>query len=237
MTVQEHASAHESASPDTGSMFGGLGPQEASRRAAEARRVKARARHEANVASEANASRSFRQRLGVALSKLTQEELDAVVARLAHAGNANALARLADQAFGRPSEQDDANQGNMSAGLATLSRDELAATLAGLDALPEATARPSVHAPAREDHPPGPPPTPARLEPLGGDFLREPLTEAETPLRSAHRQGGRMSEQTPPQEPDEQQEPQQAEEADPEAEEAEGQEGEADGENPLPADV
>jgi len=45
---------------------------------------------------------TFRQRLGVSLSKLSQAELDQVVSGLAHRGNASALARLADQAFGKP---------------------------------------------------------------------------------------------------------------------------------------
>jgi hypothetical protein len=51
---------------------------------------------------------TFRQRLGVSLSRLSQEELDQVVSGLAHRGNANALARLADQAFGKaePAEED-----------------------------------------------------------------------------------------------------------------------------------
>lgn len=50
---------------------------------------------------------TFRQRLGVALSKLTQDELDVAVKKLAHDGLAgdtkaiHALARLADQSFGR----------------------------------------------------------------------------------------------------------------------------------------
>jgi hypothetical protein len=44
---------------------------------------------------------TFRQRLGVSLSRLSQGELDQVVSGLAHRGNASALARLADQAFGK----------------------------------------------------------------------------------------------------------------------------------------
>ena len=54
---------------------------------------------------------------------------------MAKAGNANALARLADQAFGRPSEQD---EGPKPSALEGLSRDELAGALAELDTLPEA---------------------------------------------------------------------------------------------------
>jgi hypothetical protein len=50
---------------------------------------------------------TFRQRLGLSLSKLTQDELDAAIAKMAHDAAAGkpqaiaALARIADQAFGR----------------------------------------------------------------------------------------------------------------------------------------
>jgi hypothetical protein len=66
------------------------------RRSGEARREK-KAQREASAAENAL---TFRQRLGVSLSKLSQPELDHVITGLAHRGNANALARLADQAFG-----------------------------------------------------------------------------------------------------------------------------------------
>ena len=67
---------------------------------------------------------TFRQRLGVSLSKLSQPELDQVVSGLAHRGNANALARLADQAFGKPlpAEEDKPED----EGLAALTREERA---------------------------------------------------------------------------------------------------------------
>jgi len=113
---------------------------EASRKAGEARSAKARARREAAEQASVDGGRTFRQRLGVSLSKLSQEELDGVVSRMAKAGNANALARLADQAFGRPSEQD---EGPKPSALAGLSRDELAGALAELDGLPEAPLAPS----------------------------------------------------------------------------------------------
>ncbi len=67
---------------------------------------------------------TFRQRLGVSLSKLSQPELDQVVSGLAHRGNANALARLADQAFGRPLPAEEDVPGDE--GLASLSREERA---------------------------------------------------------------------------------------------------------------
>lgn len=60
----------------------------------------------------------------MSLSKLSQPELDQVIAGLAHRGNANALARLADQAFGRPlpAEEDKPED----EGLAALTREERA---------------------------------------------------------------------------------------------------------------
>lgn len=67
---------------------------------------------------------TFRQRLGVSLSKLGQREPDQVVAKLAQRGNAAALARLADQAFGRPTEAE--QDARSDAGLAALTRDERA---------------------------------------------------------------------------------------------------------------
>ena len=67
---------------------------------------------------------TFRQRLGVSLSKLSQPELDQVVSELAHRGNANALARLADQAFGKPLPADEDKPEDE--GLASLTREERA---------------------------------------------------------------------------------------------------------------
>ena len=67
---------------------------------------------------------TFRQRLGVSLSKLSQPELDQVVSSLAHRGNANALARLADQAFGKPLPAEEDVPGDE--GLASLTREERA---------------------------------------------------------------------------------------------------------------
>jgi hypothetical protein len=68
---------------------------------------------------------TFRQRLGVSLSKLTQEDLDALVRGAARSGQAhNALSRLADQAFGKPQEaEEDAPQDDM---LACLTREQRA---------------------------------------------------------------------------------------------------------------
>lgn len=162
-------------SPAEQATFGGMTPREAARRSAAARSAKARAKAEAAEAGAIDGARTFRQRLGVALSKLEQKELDAVVSRMAKAGNANALARLADQAFGRPNEQDEAPSQSQLAGL---SRDELSAVLADIDSIPSTD--PS-DAPVNQAGQPAPPPTPAQAEPHGGDFHREPLTEGEKP--------------------------------------------------------
>ena len=106
--------------PRSRTLNGGLDPAEMGRRSGEARRAKALARQES---AEQNAL-TFRQRLGVSLSKLSQPELDQVVSGLAHRGNANALARLADQAFGKPlpAEEDKPED----EGLAALTREERA---------------------------------------------------------------------------------------------------------------
>jgi hypothetical protein len=95
--------------------------------AREAAQASARARREKKAQRAQRAqdnALTFRQRLGVSLSKLSQAELDQVVSGLAHRGNANALARLADQAFGKPlpAEEDVPRE----EGLASLSREELA---------------------------------------------------------------------------------------------------------------
>ena len=60
----------------------------------------------------------------MSLSKLSQPELDQVVSELVHRGNANALARLADQAFGKPLPAEEDVPGDE--GLAALSREERA---------------------------------------------------------------------------------------------------------------
>ena len=106
--------------PRSRTLNGGLDPAEMGRRSGEARRAKALARQES---AEQNAL-TFRQRLGVSLSKLSQPELDQVVSGLAHRGNANALARLADQAFGKPLPAEEDVPGDE--GLASLTREERA---------------------------------------------------------------------------------------------------------------
>jgi hypothetical protein len=106
--------------PRSGTLNGGLDPSEMGRRSGEARRAKKLQREQ----SAQDNALTFRQRLGVSLSKLSQAELDHVVSGLAHRGNANALARLADQAFGKPlpAEEDVPRE----EGLASLTREELA---------------------------------------------------------------------------------------------------------------
>jgi DNA-binding NarL/FixJ family response regulator len=93
------------------------------RRSGEARRAKKAEREELTQES----ALTFRQRVGVSLSKLTQRELDTAVKSLANSGRANdvgALARLADQAFGRPLPAEEDVPGDE--GLASLTREERA---------------------------------------------------------------------------------------------------------------
>ncbi len=98
----------ESAAP-TGS-FGKLTPREAAIRSAEVRREKAERRAED---AESNAL-TFRQRLGVSLSKLSQGDLDK---RVKDARPAE-LVRFADQAFGKPREaEEDVAEDDLLAGL------------------------------------------------------------------------------------------------------------------------
>jgi hypothetical protein len=89
---------------------GGLDPAEMGRRSGYARREKAARRAED---AEHNAL-TFRQRLGVSLSKLTQRDLDERV-RTARSAE---LVRFADQAFGRPKEaEEDVAQDDILEGL------------------------------------------------------------------------------------------------------------------------
>ena len=117
----------DNARPRSGRPFDSESAKKAAQASAEARRAKRAAREQT---AEANAL-TFRQRLGVSLSRLTQEELDEVVAGLAHRGNAAALARLADQAFGRPTEAE-ADQPT-DPGLEGLTREQRGVLLSALE--------------------------------------------------------------------------------------------------------
>jgi hypothetical protein len=86
-----------------GGPFGGLSAQEAAERSATVRKAKAEEREQEATEN----ALTFRQRLGVSLSKLSQKELDSVVKTLAQSNTPaaiNTLAKLADQSFGRPQE-------------------------------------------------------------------------------------------------------------------------------------
>jgi hypothetical protein len=103
--------------------FGGLGASEAAQRSAERRAIKAEERR----AEAADNALTFRQRLGVALSRLSQRDLDAVIQGLAKSGkpqDINTLARLADQAFGKP--QDAEEDSPIDPELAALTREQRA---------------------------------------------------------------------------------------------------------------
>jgi hypothetical protein len=94
---------------------------------------RARKRHREEQAEE-NAL-TVRQRIGVALSRLTQEELDALVHRAVQRGDVRALAQLADQAFGKPPPAEEENPTDTS--LADLTREQRTALWAWLDELDE----------------------------------------------------------------------------------------------------
>lgn len=112
---------------------GGLDPREMGRRSGEARRER-RARREQEADT---ATLTARQRFGVALSKLTQAQLDAVVQKLADdaaAGDTRAvqaLARLADQAFGK-AQHEEAEEQDDGADFEKLTRAQRAALIAHL---------------------------------------------------------------------------------------------------------
>lgn len=88
----------------------GLDPSEMGRRSAAARRARAAER----AAADAEAATTFRQRLGISLSRLSQEELDAAIRRMAaddRPSALTALARMADQAFGKPAPEEEEDKG------------------------------------------------------------------------------------------------------------------------------
>jgi len=109
--IEDSAVVDERAEPRSRGYFGGLTPSEAAAR----KGALARERRAERERDAADASLTAWQRFGVALSKLPQETLDAVVARLAAdalAGDTRsvaALARLADQAFGRAQVEEEAH--------------------------------------------------------------------------------------------------------------------------------
>ena len=119
-------------------VFGGLTPQEASKRAAETRRKKKLEREAAAL----DASRSFREKVGVGLAALDQREITAAIRGLARSGkpaDLRALAVLADQAFGKPmpAPEDAAEGDNGAQGLSREARTALMAALDALEAPPE----------------------------------------------------------------------------------------------------
>jgi hypothetical protein len=114
--------------PRLRTLNGGLDPAEMGRRSGRARRAKAAEREE----HRRQDALTVRQRLGVALqAELTVEDWRGVIGAARAAGNVNALARLADQAFGRP--QDAEFEEPEGLGLASLSRGQLVVLLEMLD--------------------------------------------------------------------------------------------------------
>lgn len=94
----------------SGTLKGGHDPAEMGRRSAAARRARAAERAQ----QDDDAALTFRQRLGISLSRLSQEELDAAVKAMAVEATKGgkpaamgALARMADQAFGKPAPEEE----------------------------------------------------------------------------------------------------------------------------------
>lgn len=144
----------------SGTLKGGHDPAEMGRRSAAARRERAAQRAQ----EELDATRTFRQRLGIALSRLTQEELDAAVKAMATEASKGgkpaamgALARIADQAFGKPlpEEGEDPDAGE---DVRKLSRAQRSALIAQLLEEQELDGKPSGDSTDPRDDPPSPTP-------------------------------------------------------------------------------
>lgn len=123
--------------------------REAARKGVEARQAKAQARKDT---AEENAL-TARQRLGVALSKLTQREWDAKV----KAAKAHELVRFLDQAFGRPTDAEPDKPTDE--GLSALTKDQRATLRAMLESEedpPQEAAQSHAHDNPTEAEPPPP---------------------------------------------------------------------------------
>lgn len=96
------------AKPRSGTLNGGMDAREMARRSAASRKANASAR----AAEREDAAGTVRQRLAVALSsELTTEDWKKVVAKARDEGKVADLARMADQAFGKPQPEEDAAVG------------------------------------------------------------------------------------------------------------------------------
>jgi hypothetical protein len=114
--------------PRLKTLRGGLDPREMGRLSGKARRARAAEREE----HRRQDALTVRQRLGVALqAELTVEDWRGVIGAARAAGNVSALARLADQAFGRPQDAEPEEPEDL--GLSALSREQLAVLLEMLD--------------------------------------------------------------------------------------------------------
>lgn len=121
-TGDSTASARES----SGKAWGGMTPQEAAQRSAVVRREKAEERRRL----KADQASTVRQRLAIALSaELSVEDWRAVIKAARFKSDTAALARLADQAFGKPLPEEGGGNGE---DIETMTRGERAALLARL---------------------------------------------------------------------------------------------------------
>lgn len=133
------------------------------RKAAETRARRARERAE----SEAHGALTFRQRLGVSLSRLSQAQLDAAVSTLAASGQATdvrALATLANQAYGKPQDAGDEGDEGDAKAWADMTRAERAAYRAELERMLEGGDPPG-HPSVAHENPRATPPAPPAIHP------------------------------------------------------------------------
>ena len=107
---QGREGAEQAATPSSGVLKSGVNAREAALKGVATRRARAAARE----AEREDAAMTVRQRLAVAMStELSTEDWKKVVAKARDDGKVAELARLADQAFGKPQveEQEEAEEG------------------------------------------------------------------------------------------------------------------------------
>lgn len=152
----EASEEEKGAETRSGTLKHGLDAREMALRSAASRRARAAER----AAQDAQAATTFRQRVGIALSRLSQDELDKAVKGLAADGKAaslRALGALADQAFGKPAPEEEEQGGDDD--VRALTRAQRSALIAELLREEEEQRRPSGEAAdPRDDAPPPPAP-------------------------------------------------------------------------------
>ncbi len=147
----------EASKPRSRTLRHGVDAAEAGRRSGAARRARAAER----AAADADAATTFRQRLGVSLSRLSQDELDAAVKAMATEATKGgkpaamtALAKMADQAFGKPAPEEEDPPGDE----LTLTRAQRSALIARILEEEDLDGKPSGDGTDPRDDPPSPAP-------------------------------------------------------------------------------